>query len=51
MILMNQHKQATRGSFAGHYRRPMMTHKGKLAQFAGSPLKKILGNPLDLPEK
>ena len=31
------------------YETPRVTHKGALKQFAGSPLGKTLGNPLNLP--
>ena len=33
------------------YQTPRIQHKGQLKQFAGSPLGKILGNPLGLPLK
>jgi len=33
------------------YQKPAIRHQGKLTQFAGSPLGKDLGNPLNLPGK
>ena len=33
------------------YQKPVIQHQGKLTQFAGSPLGKNLGNPLNLPGK
>ncbi len=48
---MREHESLFWGKRHGDYHRPAILHKGRLTQFAGSPLGRPGWNPLNLPKK
>lgn len=48
---MKKPHKTSRKKAMKHYHPPKISHRGALQQFAGSPLGKLQGNPLNLPEQ